>query len=206
MKTNINLKTSWDEVTFGEFVQIDQILHSDTPRDFKMIHILSILSDWSVEEINKMTPKMFTELLKKISFITSVPEEIPKKNQYEINGRIYNLKANITDITTAQYIDYQGIMSQKPTNLSRLVAVFLIPPGHDYNEGYDFEQVAADVDSLPMKDVRAISFFLRRQLSVFILILRDCLNRRMKKQKMKNEQNLLKPILDRFHNMASSLW
>ena len=47
----LTIKNSWDEITWKEYEQLEQILNTDIPSDYKSVHLLSVLTGLSVEEI-----------------------------------------------------------------------------------------------------------------------------------------------------------
>lgn len=203
MKNNIKIKTSWEAITLKEFEQIDQIMHTDIPADYKAVNLLSVLSGEPVDLFEDMPLTMFRKLIPALNFVTLDPPQVKVRNKYEINGHKYRLYANITELTTAQYIDYQTYMKEEPVDLQKVISCFLIPEGHKYNDGYDIVEVLADIHDMKIVDVQAIGFFIQKQSGLFILTMRHYLYKQMKKMKipkLKIEQDLL-PL----DNLALSL-
>lgn len=202
--SKIYMKNKWEDVTLGEFIQIEQITKSDTDDNFKVMNVIAVLSGLTYDDIKNLPAAQLTKLSKDAEFISTDVPDINKQKEYVINGTTYVLKADIPEITTAQYIDYQAIMKRQPIELDRLVAVFLIPKGHNYNEGYDFNKVVEDVNSMRFVDAQAIAFFLRRQLSLFIVILTDYLKKNLKTMKVNRKSR--NTLVTQLRNMALSLW
>ena len=110
------------------------------------------------------------------------------KDKYIVNGREYEFHGDIPSITTAQYIDYQTYMKEKPVDLQKVISVFLIPKGHTYNDGYKIEEVMADISDMLIVDVQALGFFIQKQSALFILITKDYLSHQMKKMKIPTQK------------------
>lgn len=209
---NIEIKNNWNDITWNEYEQLEQILTSDIPADYKSVHIISLLTGKDIEEIENLPVSKFTKLADQLSFIDSEPEHRSHKEKYVINGREYELKAELDKITTAQYIDYRSYMDHDVKSVVDLLSVFLIPADHEYNDGYKMDQVKSDIGDMSWLDVKAASFFFNKWLAAYILILKSSLLKTMKKtlkgkkreekQKIKEDMKILETYFD---NSASSL-
>lgn len=184
----ITIKNSWDSVTWKEYEQIEQVFNADIPVDYKTIHLVSILTGLSIDEIENIPITEFNKLLKAIEFLQKEPKTHTHKFEYTVNGREYIFRGKLDEITTAQYIDYRTYMAEKEKDVVKLFSCFLIPKGHDYNDGYDIEQVKSDIEDMCWLDVRAAAFFFKIQLSAFILILKSYLVDQMKEMKATKKQ------------------
>jgi hypothetical protein len=208
----ITIKNNWDDITWKEYEQIEQILNTDIPSDYKAVHLVSILTGLDVSVIENLPISHFNKLIPHLAFLETEPETHYHKFEYTINDREYELKGKIEEITTAMYIDYRAYMSEEDKDVIKLMSVFLIPKGHDYNDGYDMEQVMSDIGDMCWLDVRAASFFFRIQLAAYIEILKSSLQKTMKKtmkgKTFKEKKEIKKQIQElevSFNNSALSL-
>lgn len=208
----ITIKNNWDDVTWKEYEQIEQILNTDIPSDYKAVHLVSVLTGKSVEELELLPISQFQKLLPALEFLQTEPETHTHKFEYNINGRDYDFRGKIDELTTAQYIDYRAYMSEEDKDVIKLMSVFLIPKGYDYNDGYDMEQVKSDIGDMCWLDVRAAAFFFRAWLTAYTLILKSSLVKAMKKtmkgKTFKEKKEIKKQIQElevSFNNSASSL-
>lgn len=193
MSKQLSIKTNWDVVTLAEFVQIDQIIHADIPADYKAVNLLSVLSGEDVSFFENLPLNQFMKLTSCLDFITTPLPEVKVGDSYVINGRKYMVRADIPSITTAQYVDYQNYMKEEHIDLQKVISVFLIPEGHNYNDGYNMKEVIADIDDMRFVDAQALGFFIQKQSGLFIIVLKDYLSRKMKKMgipKKKIEEDL----------------
>lgn len=204
MNTNtLTIKNSWDEITWREYEQIEQILNTDIPESYKSVHLLSILTGVPAEDIEDMPIATVQKLIPHLDFLYTEPETHAHQFEYIVNDREYDFKGKLDEITTAQYIDYRSYMEEENKDVVKLMSVFLIPKGHEYNDGYDMGQVQSDIGDMCWLDVRAAAFFFRIQFSAFILILKSYLAKTMKKAKAKKPE--IKQVKDHLDNMAYSL-
>ena len=208
----ITIKNNWDDITWKEYEQIEQILATDIPSDYKAVHLVSVLTGKSVEELELLPISQFQKFLPALEFLQTEPETHTHQFEYTVNGREYDFKGKIDELTTAQYIDYRAYMNEEDKDVIKLMSVFLIPKGHDYNDGYDMEQVMSDIGDMCWLDVRAAAFFFRAWLAAYILILKSSLQKTMKKtmkgKTLKEKKEIKKQIQElevSFNNSASSL-
>ena len=208
----ITIKNNWDDITWKEYEQIEQILNTDIPSDYKAVHLVSVLTGKPVEELELLPISQFQKFLPALEFLQTEPKTHTHKFEYTINGREYDFKGKIDELTTAQYIDYRAYMNEEDKDVIKLMSVFLIPKGHDYNDGYDMEQVMSDIGDMCWLDVRAAAFFFRAWLAAYILILKSSLQKTMKKtmkgKTFKEKKEIKKQIQElevSFNNSASSL-
>lgn len=198
----ISLKNSWSSITYSEFEELTQILAADIPEDYKVVNLLSILSGLTTAEIESLPIRKIQSLLPYLDFLKTPPQETKHKDVYEVNGRKYILQAYIPAITTAQYLDYSNYMKEDK-DIIKLASCFLVPEGHEYNDGYNIEQVWLDINDMYFMDVKAIAFFLLNQYAALQLISIDSLKTSMKKMKIKKKQ--IKEAVAPLNNMVSSL-
>ena len=204
----ITIKNSWEEITWREFEQIEQVLRADIPKYYKTVHLISVLSNTPVEEIEKLPITEFQKLTPYVEFLTTEPEPHGHKFEYEVNGRQYDFRGEFYNITTAQYIDYRSYMDEELKDITKLMSVFLIPKGHEYNDGYDMEQVKNDIGDMCWLDIRACTFFFRILLGAYILTLKSSLVEEMKKDKTKSRKERredIRKVEESFNSSVSSL-
>lgn len=178
---DITIKNSWDDISWKEYEQIEQILSADIPADFKTVHLVSILTGMDVSQVENLQVTAFQKLLPHLDFLQTEPETHYHQFEYTVNDREYLFKGKLEEITTAMYIDYSAYMKEEDKDVIKLMSVFLIPKGHEYNDGYDMEQVRSDIGDMCWLDIRAAAFFFRIQLAAYIEILKCSLVENLKK-------------------------
>lgn len=205
-KNTITIKNKWDEITWDEFYELRQILICDIPEEYKVINIVSLLTGESIQTIENLPIMVFKKLANQIDFISDIPTDKPMhKDTYTVNGRTYYLKADIPSITTAQYIDYGNFSREEIVDMRKLVGCFLIPINHQYNDGYDLEEVWRDVGQMNFRDVQSVAFFLQKQYGLYIIITIDYLLKKVgkmkKMKKTKEEKQKMKELKDQLHHL-----
>ena len=196
----IEIKSSWDEITWREYEQIEQILNADIPSDYKTVHLVSILIGKSVEFVESLPVTQFAKLTPYLDFLYTESETHYHKFEYTVNGREYRFVGKIDEITTAQYIDYRTYTQAEVKDVIDLMSVFMIPKGHEYNDGYDMEQVKSDIGDMCWLDIRACAFFIRLWLAAYILTMKSSLVKSMKKTKTDHKR--IKELEESLNNTA----
>lgn len=203
------MKSNWKEITVNEFIQLEQLLKADIPESYRTAHVVALLSNKTLDEVEDLPLQTFMSLSKNISFIQEQPKYNDVEKEYTINNHVYELHADVTQISTAQYIDYQNYSKEEEKDITKLLSCWLIPKGHKYNDGYDMKEVIDDAGDMLLQDAMGICFFFPKQLAASILILKDSLSKNLKKME-KTNQNItkerIKEVETLCHNMASSLW
>ena len=146
---------SWKELSVNDFLQLAELSQETEDRGLK---IAAFLGGVSYEEILRMPIAQSRKLIENAAFTADEPVAGIAKGEYEVNGRKYRFNRDLNQFTTAQYIDVTNMQNDLAHIKDRL-AIVLIPEGHDYNDGYDYEQVVEDMGCLSYYDANTISAF-----------------------------------------------
>lgn len=149
--------TGWNELTVGKFIEIYD-LTDDADRGLR---IAACLAGMTYDEILNAPLGKTKALLQNAEFLSKQPKLKRAKGEYVLNGRKYCFSRDLNSITTAQYIDYSE-MPKDLYHLPEIGAIFLVPSGHTYNDGYDMETVTKDIrEHMSYEDFNSImGFFL----------------------------------------------
>lgn len=182
---NIKIKNSWDEITLNEFIQLTQIIQSEIPEDYQLSNIVSVLTGRTLQEIENLPLSEYKKLTSQLEFLNTTPQRKETHlDCYEINGITYDLKADLSSLTTAQYIDYLNYSKEDPIDQTKILSCFLVPTNHSYNDGYSIEKTINELGNINILDYLTINFYLRLQSVAFTLILVDYLKNQLKTVKM----------------------
>ena len=156
---------SWNTLPIGKYQQIREILESGT--EHIDVEILSVLCDCPLDDILNMPIVDLMALKEQALFITK-PLKIRDRlifNSIKLNGVKYNIFTDMRKVTTAQFIDYQAFFQDYEKNYCNVLACFVIPDGHMYNDGYDAMELAETFkEQLDVETAENIAFFLARRL------------------------------------------
>lgn len=202
----ITIKTSWDEITVQEMMDLQTVIEDEDTEVNKMQTIISILTGKPFEWLGTLPIVTYKMLVNAIGFIHEQPKANKLQKQYTINGHKYIQCADVTRITTAQFIDYTNYVNNGEKDAVKILSVILIPEGHEYNQGYNIEDVQNDIKDMKWKDAMAVSFFLQKQFATYVMLMVDYSEKLMKESNPTEEQmknfNQQKQVLN---NMVLSL-
>lgn len=160
---------TWKDITLRQFNKIQDLLQEID--EYTTLNIIDVLYD--VDSANMPAMEVMNKYAHSLDFLmTTIPTNEKLKDTYTINQREYNSNINLTQMTTAQFVDYQNYTKENPVDISKCLSVFIIPNGHTYNDGYDLKQVQDDIKDLDMVTINTLAFFFKK---LYILLLETTL-------------------------------
>lgn len=157
---------SWDKMPVIIFQQITDINGLHISDDEKVLRCTALLAGMTYDEIISIPLSQTSALVQRAAFLYTEPKPNKVKKVYHIGEHDYNLLKNTDDMTTAAYIDYQGLSTQPLINvLPEVLSIALIPVGHKYNDGgYDKNEMIDEIaNNLTVTEALGIAnFFWRR--------------------------------------------
>lgn len=161
MATNKELKyKSWSTLPIGKYEKIKEIIRDEVENSD--IEILSVLCDCEPDELLNSPVGEVRRLLNESQFILKKPNVKDRlRNKYiTLDGTKYVVYTDFKDITTAQYIDFQTFYKDFEKNYCNVLATFIIPEGHTYNDGYDaLETAEVFREKMPVEVAENACFF-----------------------------------------------
>ena len=179
----IKKRLSWDDVSIGQYLEMENILKKEGDTLSKALDLLQILTG---TDYSKVPIDEYMEKVAELSFLQTDVPTIDLPDEIALNGRKYTLKNDVDKITASQFIDYNNyIQSEDDDKIIKIVGTFIIPKGHIYGDGYEFDTVMEDAKDIPLPIANSIAFFLRKQSnkslkrSLYSLAFRIMMNRKV---------------------------
>lgn len=190
-------KATWEDITLGMFYKIRDILACTD--EFTIPNLIELIYKVDVTNLSITKTSQYD-----ISFLE---KELPTKNvklkdTYILNGRKYSSNINLTEVTTAQFIDFTNYSKEKDARYEKLLSVFVVPKGHRYNDGYDLMEVQDDILQMPIADVQSLAFFMIEQFRAFAIIFQHYLMEEASKMP-KDLQKITKDAAQTITNLVS---
>lgn len=199
-------RLSWDDVSIGQYLEMENILKKEGDTLSKALDLLQILTG---TDYSKVPIDEYMEKVAELSFLQTDVPTINLPNEIALNGRKYTLKNDVDKITASQFIDYNNyIQSEDNDKIIKIIGTFIIPKGHIYGDGYEFDTVMEDAKDIPLPIANSIAFFLRKQSnkslkrSLYSLAFRIMTNRKVSWKKRIAAVNGLAVV---YHNLGSYL-
>lgn len=191
------MKSEWNQVTVEDLMRMKGIEELQrATEDEKNLKVAALLGNISYEDILKLPLADLKPYMDNTEFIYEKPKPKKARKKYEINGRMYRLLKDPTEMSVAQYMDYQAIQAdgfeKRPADL---LAIMLVPEGHEYNDGYDKDEVLEDMLSLGVEEALGVADFFIRRFGRFLNLMRTLLPMMLKWKRIranKEDKELLK--------------
>lgn len=189
---------TWEDITIGKYIDIVHVVEkhkkaSDIDEITYVVDILSACTGKSKDEYLSMPVDRLKSVYESISFISQPPKGRLNES-IEVNSKKYNLTVNLKNITTAQYIDYTETLKTNPDNIAMMCAIFCIPDGHKYNEGYHVVDLADEFyEHFKIVDAIGISFFFTKLLETYVKVTLNYLKRSLKQEMKKARKSQENP-------------
>lgn len=156
-------KKSWKEISLKDYKKIVEISERELDSDLeKDIAVLAVLCDVEENEIYNLNIKDLKALMSQMEWIKK-PFEFNRKwnvNKMIIDDKEYIVNPDIDKFTVSQYLDFSNFWDKRNERMGNLLAVFIIPKGKKYNDGYDVLELADRLEEvISIDDWNAICFF-----------------------------------------------
>ena len=211
------MKLSWNEMTVADYIRLREISKLQmATEDEKNLMVAALIAEKPYQEILQLPLDKARELMDKTEFLLQQPVPGKTKRKYELNGRTYRLFKDPSEMTVAQYIDFQQIHKEGFENCpAEMLSIFLIPEGHQYNDGYDKDQQLEDMLEMNIVDALGVcNFFVKRclksirQMKMFsVLMLKVVRLRAPKEMKslIKAEETRIQSMMEELEELYGSL-
>lgn len=155
---------NYNTLTLGLYLDIDAVLQSDAEDIDKQVRIIALLDGTTPEAVLALPLNDYVAKAAATDFLRHDCPPISAPSRVISGDFVLIPTKDFTNITTAQYVDFQTFSKGGNQKLPELIAVLLIPEGHNYNDGYDVAQVVRVVRDLPLPVALALSAFFFGQL------------------------------------------
>lgn len=164
----------WKDITLDQFQKIRKLDLSELDGQIGAASIILGIDEDKTSWI---------EFCKELSNLEFLKNEIPRtiiRKSYVLNGRKYNTRAALNELTVARYMDFTTLAPKG--ELEKILAVVLIPDGEEYGD-YDMEAVYKDILTMSVVDAYAVFNFFRVQFIVCIKTMKDFSVKLLKRDK-----------------------
>ena len=126
---------------------------------------LAIYADTDVDSIMNYPVTKYHKLLERFyaDYFTDFSKAEPAiKDKYTAGDMVLVPMLDFTQITVAQMMDFSVLSTDPIENIEKLLAIFLIPKGKKYNDGYDLMEVQKAILKMPFNELSPLlAFFLK---------------------------------------------
>lgn len=191
--------TTWKEMTIDDQLIIQDIGGLQmASEDEKNMMVAAHLAGIPYERFLLMPLEDVRKYMDNAAFLMDKPQAIKERRKYEVDGRTYKLLRDVSEMTVAQFIDFQNIYHEGFAKYPReMLAIFLVPEGHEYNDGYDKQQQIDDMGKIGVEEALGICDFFTRRCTRSIRRMRRYLMVMMDAQRLmapKQQKEMMKAL------------
>lgn len=199
-------------ITIEKHKQIQRLLKENNVEDMQEIQaeLLAIYADTDIDTIMSYPLTKYHKLVERFynDYFTDFSKAEPTiKDKYTAGDMVLVPMLDFTQITVAQMMDFSVLSVDPIENIEKLLAIFLIPKGKKYNDGYDLMEVQKAILKMDFNEVSPLlAFFLKwfqgcrnhiqiscleevRKQTKRIMKLKKRIQKRKLKRKIKNPSN-----------------
>lgn len=155
---------NYNTLTLGLYLDIDAVLQSDAEDIDKQVRIIALLDGTTPEAVLALPLKEYSAKAAATDFLRHECPPVSAPSRVISGDFVLIPTKDFTTITTAQYVDFQTFSKGGTQKLPELIAVLLVPEGHNYNDGYDVAKVVRTVRELSLPVALGLSAFFFGQL------------------------------------------
>ena len=154
-------------ITIEKHKKIQKLLKDNNVEDMQEIQaeLLAIYADTDLDTIMNYPLTKYHKLVEKFynDYFTDFSKAEPAiKDKYTAGDLVLVPMLDFTQITVAQMMDFSVLSIDPIENIEKLLAIFLIPKGKKYNDGYDLLEVQKVILGMPFNELSPLlAFFLK---------------------------------------------
>ena len=200
---------NWKDINMEQFVQLQKAMQRKYRRpEQKTFALANIVFGKDIQQEPVADLRRYYAELEEL--LNAPLEDADVHKCYTLNGHMYHLNYKIEQMTTAQYIDFTNLTKEADRNLVAILAVFIIPEGHKYNDGdYDIDEVREDIAKhMNAVEGNAIIFFIIGRSKTYMQRLVFCSLGQMmmvKTMTIKQRWNLSKALYQGWRSLERSI-
>lgn len=211
--TSMIHKLEWTDISLDKFIEILEVqdefkekgLDEEVSIQYtsKMITLL-----YGVENPESLPLDEWSLAVEYIKFLGTPVPETKHKKEFVLNGREYSFHDNPFKISAGQFFDWRQCINQENGSIDykECLIVFLIPKGHKYNDGYDFDLVKEDIGTICIVDALSLFSFFVSVLQTSLKVFKDYLLYQLKEVEkgstlQHEEMNQLKMTMELIETM-----
>lgn len=162
-KDKLQLKISkWSEMPISVLLQINEINGLHASDEEKTFMATAILAGMSYNEFMELPLEDARYLVSQTGWLTTQPERKKVKKEYKIGKHTYVLMKDMMGICTAQYIDYQALITDGnlKDNIAEMMGIILIPKNCKYNDGYNKDEAIEEIrENMNVEEALSVADF-----------------------------------------------
>lgn len=137
--------TSWDELTLGQFQELQRYYNEDNPDQFDARDVVHILCQKEKEEVDELPADFFGKILEKTSFLSTVPEISSPSPSVTINGEKYTVNI-VSKLKVKEFVAAEQVQKNDKFDFASLLGILCRKNGEKYDDEFENEVLPERVE------------------------------------------------------------
>ena len=193
-------KYNWNSISGDKYWAIVDILNNPDASDLqKQAELIALIEDVDIDTILNMNMNDVAAKINKLVFLNKF--ELDKHynpRKIKVGDVEYNVYPDLTNLNVAQFMDYQTFIT-KPFRESydKILSIFIIPDGHNYNEGYDILDVQKMIrENMSWMNIQSLLNFIVVKYVKSYMRIQAYLTKQIRKEKNQKKRDTLMKKLE----------
>lgn len=157
------LPTRWDEVTLGQFAELEKLYKGEASKGVDAVDLISIMSGRTKDEVMALPVDFMETMTIHLVFLETQPEIEKPIDRVEIDGETYIINVK-EKLKFGEYIDFDQLVKSDPCDYPSMLAILCRKEGEAYDSDFIANEFQKRVDMFASQPVTKIlpliAFFL----------------------------------------------
>lgn len=158
-----SLPTRWDEVTLGQFADLERLYKGEASKGVDAVDLISIMSGRTKDEVMALPLDFMETMSIHLVFLETQPEINKPINSIEIDGDTYTINVK-EKLKFGEYVDFDQLIKSDPCDYPSMLAILCRKEGEAYDSDFIANEFQKRVDMFAKQPVTKIlpliAFFL----------------------------------------------
>lgn len=189
------LPTRWDEVTLGQFAELEKLYKGEASKGVDAVDLISIMSGRTKDEVMALPVDFMETMTIHLVFLEIQPEIEKPIDRVEIDGETYIINVK-EKLKFGEYVDFDQLVKNDPCDYPSMLAILCRKEGEAYDSDFianEFQKRVEMFASQPVtKILPLIAFFLEWSTTYMGLSSNYSMTKEALSQEVQNLENSAK--------------
>lgn len=195
-----SLPTRWDEVTLGQFAELEKLYKGEASKGVDAVDLISIMSGRTKDEVMELPVDFMETMAIHLVFLETQPEIEKPLNSIEIDGETYIINVK-EKLKFGEYVDFDQLVKSDPCDYPSMLAILCRKDGEAYDSDFIANEFQKRVDMFAKQPITKIlpliAFFLELSTTYMGLSSNYSMTKEALNQEVQNLENSVVHTLGR---------
>lgn len=190
-----SLPTRWDEVTLGQFAELEKLYKGEASKGVDAVDLISIMSGRTKDEVMELPVDFMETMAIHLVFLETQPEIEKPIDRVEIDGETYIINVK-EKLKFGEYVDFDQLVKSDPCDYPSMLAILCRKEGEAYDSDFIANEFQKRVDMFAKQPITKIlpliAFFLELSTTYMGLLSNYSMTKEALNQEVQNLENSAK--------------